>query len=212
MERQGFKSIASTSAGAAWALGKDDGQLTCDEVTAHLAMLVAATDLPVNADFENGFAESPDEIAANAVRAADTGVAALSIKDWSGSALYDKGLAVERIAAVREALDPEVMLVGQSEFFRASEIAPAEWIVRAVAYGEAGEDVLFVPFMLDHGAVAELVAAVAPKPVNVLVAHFDTVPDYAKLGARRCSVGGALARIVWKAFDEATADLKRFGE
>jgi 2-methylisocitrate lyase-like PEP mutase family enzyme len=212
MERQGFKSIASTSAGAAWALGREDGQLSCDEVIAHLAMLVAAIDLPVNADFENGFADSPEDIAANAVRAADTGVAALSIEDWSGSAIYDKSLAVERIAAVREALHPEVMLVGRSEFFRASEIAPAEWIARAVAYGEAGADVLFVPFMLDHGAVTELVAAVAPKPVNVLVARFDTIPDYAKLGARRCSVGGALAGVVWKAFDEAAASLKRFDE
>lgn len=210
LAKQGFKAIASTSAGAAWALGKDDGQLTCDEAVAHLRMLVDATDLPVNADFENGFAEVPDAVAANAVRAAGTGIAGLSIEDWSGSALYDKTLAAERIAAVREALDPTVMLVGRSEFFRAPDIAPSEWIARAVAYGEAGADVLFVPFMLDHGAVAELIAAVAPKPVNVLVASFDTIPDYASLGARRCSVGGALAGIVWKAFDEAAASLKRF--
>lgn len=207
---QGFKAIASTSAGAAWALGKNDGELSCDEVVAHLEMLVAATDLPVNADFENGFADRPEEIAVNAARAAQTGIAALSIEDWSGSALYDKSLAADRIAAVREALDADVMLVGRSEFFRAPEIAPAEWIARAVAYAEAGADVLFVPFMLDHGAVAELIAAVAPKPVNVLVASFDTIPDYAQLGARRCSVGGALASAVWKAFDEATASLKSF--
>jgi 2-methylisocitrate lyase-like PEP mutase family enzyme len=210
LEKQGFKAIASTSAGAAWALGKDDGQLSCDEVVAHLGMLVAATGLPVNADFENGFADAPDQVAANAVRAASTGIAALSIEDWSGSALYDKTLAADRIAAVRDALDPEVMLVGRSEFFRAPDITSAEWIARAVAYGEAGADVLFVPFMLDHGAVAELIAAVAPKPVNVLVANFDTIPDYAKLGARRCSVGGALAGIVWKTFDEAAVSLKSF--
>lgn len=210
LAKQGFGAIASTSAGAAWALGKDDGQLSCDEALTHLAMLVAATDLPVNADFENGFAETPNEVAANAARAAGTGIAALSIEDWSGSALYDKNFAADRIAAVREALDPEVMLVGRSEFFRAPEITPTEWIARAVAYGEAGADVLFVPFMLDHGAVAELIAAVAPKPVNVLVASFDTIPDYAKLGARRCSVGGALAGIVWKAFDQAAASLKNF--
>jgi 2-methylisocitrate lyase-like PEP mutase family enzyme len=208
LANQGFKAIASTSAGAAWALGKDDGQLTCDEAVAHLEMLVAATNLPVNADFENGFAEAPEEVAANAVRAACTGIAALSIEDWSGSALYDKGLAADRIAAVREALDPAVMLVGRSEFFRAPEIEAAEWIDRAVAYSEAGADVLFVPFMLDHGAVAELIAAVTPKPVNVLVATFDTIPGYAKLGARRCSVGGALAAIAWKAFDDAAARLK----
>lgn len=210
LAKQGFKAVASTSAGAAWALGKDDGELSCDEAIAHLAMLVGATDLPVNADFENGFADAPDAVAANAVRAAGCGIAALSIEDWSGSALYDRSLAADRIAAVRAALDPAVMLVGRSEFFRAPDIAPAEWIARAVAYGEAGADVLFVPFMLDPGAVAELIAAVAPKPVNVLVASFETIPDYAKLGARRCSVGGALAGTVWKAFDEATARLKRF--
>jgi 2-methylisocitrate lyase-like PEP mutase family enzyme len=210
LAKQGFQAIASTSAGAAWALGKDDGQLSCDEAVAHLQMLVAATDLPINADFENGFADKPDEVAANAVRAAETGIAALSIEDWSGSALYDKSFAADRIAAVREALDNDVMLVGRSEFFRAPDIKPAEWIARAVAYGEAGADVLFVPFMLDHGAVAELIAAVAPKPVNVLVASFDTIPDYAQLGARRCSVGGALAGIVWQALDEAAASLKSF--
>jgi 2-methylisocitrate lyase-like PEP mutase family enzyme len=207
---QGFKAIASTSAGAAWALGKDDGQLTCDEAVAHLAMLVAATDLPVNADFENGFADAPADVAANAVRAAATGIAALSIEDWSGSALYPKALAADRIAAVREALDPDVMLVGRSEFFRVPDIPVSEWIARAVAYGAAGADVLFVPFMLDHGAVAELIAAVAPKPVSVLVAEFATIPDYARLGARRCSVGGALAGIVWEAFDAAAASLKSF--
>ena len=207
LTKRGFRAIASTSSGAAWALGKDDGQLSCDEVIAHLEMLVAATDLPVNADFENGFADTPEEVAANAVSAAGTGIAALSIEDWSGSTLYDIGLAADRIAAVREALDPEVMLVGRSEYFRAPAIASAQWIARAVAYAEAGADVLFVPFMLDHGAVAELIAAVAPKPVNVLVASFDTIPDYARIGARRCSVGGALAAIVWKAFDEGATSL-----
>ena len=210
LAKQGFRAIASTSAGAAWALGKDDGQLTLDEALAHLEMLVAATDLAVNADFENGFADAPEAVAANAVRAAETGVAALSIEDWSGSRLYDATLAADRIAAVREALDPGVMLVGRSEFFRATELPTAEWIARAVAYSEAGADILFVPFLLDQGAVAELIAAVAPKPVNVLVASFDTIPDYARLGARRCSVGGALAGIAWKAFDAAAADLKRF--
>ena len=210
LAKQGFSAIASTSAGAAWALGKDDGQLTCDEAVVHLEALVGATDLPVNADFENGFADTPKEVAANAVRAAGTGIAALSIEDWSGSVLYDRVLAAERIAAVREVIDPAVMLVGRSEYFRAPEIAPGEWIARAVAYSDAGADILFVPFMLDHGAVVELIAAVAPKPVNVLVASFDTIPDYAKLGARRCSVGGALASVVWTALDEAATILKSF--
>ena len=207
---QGFKAIASTSAGAAWAAGRDDGEMSRDAILAHLEMLVAATDLPVNADFENGFADAPAEVAANAVLAARTGIAALSIEDWSGSALYDASLAAERIAAVRSAVDPQVLLVGRAEYFRAPELGNAAFIARAVAYAQAGADVLFVPFMLDEGAVAELIAAVAPKPVNVLVASFDTIPAYAVLGARRCSVGGALAKSVWNAFDAAATSLKAY--
>ncbi|MDO7841320.1 isocitrate lyase/PEP mutase family protein [Sphingomonas immobilis] len=207
---QGFRAIASTSAGAAWAAGKDDGEMSRDAILAHLKMLVAATDLPVNADFENGFADAPADVAANAVLAAETGIAGLSIEDWSGSVLYDASLAAERIRAAREALDPDVLLVGRAEYFRAPDLGAAAFIARAVAYSEAGADVLFVPFMLDEGAVAELIAAVAPKPVNVLVASFDTIPAYAALGTRRCSVGGALAKTVWNAFDTAAASLKSY--
>ena len=145
----GFQAIASTSSGAAWAAGKEDGQLTRDEVLAHLRLLVGATDLPVNADFENGFADAPEDVAANVRLAIDTGVAGLSIEDWSGSALYDTGLAVERIAAV------------------------------------------------------------APRPVNVLVHDYDgRIAEFARLGARRCSVGGSLAKASWNAFDAAARTLK----
>lgn len=212
LTKLGFKAIASTSAGAAWAVGKEDGELTVDEVLTHLRMLVAATDLPVNADFENGFADAPRDIAAHVAMAVDTGVAGISIEDWSGSAMYDLGLAVDRIAAARAAIDvtdPAVMLIGRNENFRVSGMSASESIARAVAYAEAGADCLFVPFILDRGAVAELVAAVAPKPVNVVIHDYDeSVGGFAALGVRRCSVGGSLANRTWTAFDAAAQALK----
>lgn len=213
LARLGFRAIASTSAGAAWAAGKEDGALSRDEVLAHLRMLVAATDLPVNADFENGFADDPAGVAANVAMALETGIAGVSIEDWSGSAMYDQGLAVERIAAARaaiDAVDPRAMLIGRNENFRIPGMPMAESIARAVAYAEAGADCLFVPFIVDRGAVAELVAAVAPKPVNVLIHDYDeSVRGFAEAGVRRCSVGGSLAKRAWSAFDEAAEALKR---
>jgi 2-methylisocitrate lyase-like PEP mutase family enzyme len=144
--------------------------------------------------------------------AVDTGVAGVSIEDWSGARLYERDLAVERIAAARaaiDALDPTVMLVGRNENFRVPEMPVAESIARAVAYADAGADCLFVPFILDPGAVAELVAAVAPKPVNVIVHDYDaSIAAFARLGVRRCSVGGSLAQRAWAAFDQAAKTLK----
>lgn len=208
----GFKAIASTSSGAAWAVGKQDGELGRDAVLAHLSTLVAATPLPVNADFENGFADDPDGVARNVVLAAGTGVAALSIEDWSGTAIYDRGLAVERLRAAREArdaVDPAVMLVGRHEHFRVPDEPVGDAVARAVAYAEAGVDCVFVPFIRDRGAVAELVAAVAPTPVNVLVHDYgEGIAAFAGLGVRRVSVGGSLAARAWAAFDEAAATLK----
>ncbi len=212
LTKLGFKAIASTSAGAAWAAGKEDGELTRDEVLAHLRMLVAATDVPVNADFENGFADGPEDVAAHVAMAVETGVAGISIEDWSGSEMYGLSLAVDRIAAAREAIDaadPAVMLIGRSENFRVPGMSATESIARAVAYAEAGADCLFVPFILDRGAVAELVAAVAPKPVNVVIHDYDeSVGAFAALGVRRCSVGGSLAKRTWNAFDAAAQALK----
>jgi 2-methylisocitrate lyase-like PEP mutase family enzyme len=208
----GFKAIASTSAGAAWAAGKQDGELSRDEVLAHLRQLVAATDLPVNADFENGFDDSPDGVARNVALAMDTGIAGLSIEDWSGSRMYEMAHAVDRIAAARaaiDAVDPSVMLIGRNENFRVPDMRIADSIARAVAYADAGADCLFVPFILDHGAIAELVAAVAPKPLNVVIHDYDaSVADYARIGVRRCSVGGSLAKATWNAFDAAARTLK----
>jgi 2-methylisocitrate lyase-like PEP mutase family enzyme len=208
----GFKAIASTSAGAAWAVGKKDGEMSRDEVLAHLRMLVAATPLPVNADFENGFADDPAQVAANVTMAIETGIAGVSVEDWSGSKMYERDLAVERIAAARaaiDAVDPSVMLIGRNENFRVPDMSVAESVARAVAYAEAGADCLFVPFILDPGAVAELVAAVAPKPVNVVIHDYDaSVGEFAARGVRRCSVGGSLASRTWAAFDQAAKTLK----
>lgn len=214
LARLGFRAIASTSAGAAWAIGKEDGEMTRDEVLAHLRMLVAATDLPVNADFENGFADDPETVGTHAAMAAATGVAGLSIEDWSGSALYDSDLAADRIAASRAAMDADhagSLLIGRHEKFRVPDESDADAIARAVAYAEAGADVLFVPGLIDHGAVRELIAAVAPKPVNVAVHQFDDmIRQFAALGVRRFSTGGSLPKIAWNAFDEAAATLRRF--
>ncbi|HEY2049929.1 MAG TPA: isocitrate lyase/phosphoenolpyruvate mutase family protein [Caulobacteraceae bacterium] len=208
----GFKAIASTSAGAAWAAGKKDGEMSRDEVLAHLRMLVEATPLPVNADFENAFADEPAQVAANVALAMDTGIAGVSVEDWSGSKMYERDLAVERIAAARaaiDAVDPTVMLIGRNENFRVRDMPVAESIARAVAYAEAGADCLFVPFILDPGAVAELVKAVAPKPVNVVIGQYDeSIAAFARAGVRRCSVGGSLAARTWAAFDEAAKTLK----
>lgn len=214
LAKLGFKAIASTSSGAAWAAAKEDGELSRDEVLAHLTMLVAATDLPVNADFENGFADSPADVARNVGLALATGVAGLSIEDWSGDRMYDLGLAVERIAAAREAIeaiDPNAMLIGRNENFRVSDMTATESIARAVAYSDAGADCLFVPMILDKGAVAELVCAVAPKPVNVLIHEYDAmIRTLANLGVRRCSVGGSLAQRTWAVFADAAKTLKGF--
>jgi 2-methylisocitrate lyase-like PEP mutase family enzyme len=208
----GFKAIASTSAGAAWAAGKKDGEMSRDEVLAHLRMLVGATPLPVNADFENGFADDPAQVAANVTMALDTGVAGVSVEDWSGARMYERNLAVERLAAARaaiDAVDPSAMLIGRNENFRVPGMSVAESVARAVAYAEAGADCLFVPFILDPGAVAELVAAVAPKPVNVVIHDYDaSIAAFARAGVRRCSVGGSLANRTWAAFDQAAKTLK----
>jgi 2-methylisocitrate lyase-like PEP mutase family enzyme len=209
----GFQAIASTSSGAALAVGKQDGELGLEATLEHLRLLVAATPLPVNADFEHGFADDPEALARNVMRAAETGVAAVSIEDWSGRALYEQAFAVERLQAARAALDvvdPKLMLIGRHEHFRAPSLSIADSIARAVAYAEAGADCLFVPLILDPGAVAELVAAVAPKPVNVVVQRYDeSIRALVAAGVRRCSVGGSLARRGWSGFDEAAEALKR---
>lgn len=208
----GFPAIATTSAGAAWAAGRKDGELGLHAVLEHLRLLVAATDLPVNADFENGFADDPAGVAANVQEAVETGVAGISLEDWSGTALYDRDLAIDRIAAARaaiDAVDPRVMLIGRSEHFRVPRVSMSACIGRAAAYADAGADCVFVPMITDPTALAELIAAVAPKPVSVLLPSLDAdFGAFAKLGVRRCSTGGLLASAAWAAFEDAAQALR----
>lgn len=207
LQALGFKALASTSAGHAWALGRKDGEVTLDEALEHLRMLVAATDLPVNADFEGGFADKPEEVARNVSRAIETGLAGLSIEDRTGTELYDKALAVERIRAARAAIDrsgQDVVLVGRSEGFLMGRKDLAPTVERLVAYAEAGADCLYAPGVTDLSEIGAIVSAVAPKPVNVLFWGKDMrLADLARAGVRRVSTGGALAAAAWAGFDRA---------
>jgi 2-methylisocitrate lyase-like PEP mutase family enzyme len=215
LQALGFPALASSSAAAAWALGKADGQITLDEALAHLRLLCQATDLPVNADFEAGFADDPAGVARNVVLAMDTGVAGLSIEDRTGRELYDPPLAVERIHAAREAIDAtgqDVVLVARTEGFLLGRTELADSIERLRAYAAAGADCLYAPGVRDLSAIRELVQAVAPKPVNVLLSTTDaSVDELAAAGVRRVSVGGSLAGHAWAAFDRAAEMLAREG-
>jgi 2-methylisocitrate lyase-like PEP mutase family enzyme len=212
LEKLGFAALASTSAGTAWALGLDDGEVARDDVLSHLRLLCASTDLPVNADFEAGFADEPEEVAANVRLACDTGIAGLSIEDRTGRELYPLPLAVERIQASRDALDQaglDVVLVGRSEGFLVGRSDIEATIERLVAYAEAGADCLYAPGIQDPEHIEAVVAAVAPKPVNVLLmGPHMRVADLAAQGVRRVSVGGSLARAAWAVFDEAAQRLR----
>ncbi len=215
LQSMGFKALASTSAGFAWSIGKADAKVTRDDVLEHLKTLCDATDLPVNADFENGYADSPEEVAANVRLAAATGVAGLSIEDTKDRILFDHGQAVERIAAARSAIDADrsnVLLVARCE---AALVGGGDLdfiIKRLAAFAEAGADCLYAPGLADKASIAEVVAAVAPKPVNVLLGFGNlTVADLAALGVRRVSVGGALARMAWAGFASAAKELSEAG-
>jgi 2-methylisocitrate lyase-like PEP mutase family enzyme len=207
LEKAGFKALASTSSGAAWAMGRNDGELSRDEVLAHLRFICAATDLPVNADFEAGYANEPEDVAANVTLALDTGVAGLSIEDRTGRSLYESPLAVDRIKAAREAITnsgQDVILVARSEGFLIGRTDLAATIERLLAYAEAGADCLYAPGIKDLSAIAELVLAVAPKPVNALLLGPEMhVADLADAGVRRVSTGGGLAAAAWAGFDSA---------
>jgi 2-methylisocitrate lyase-like PEP mutase family enzyme len=210
LEKLGFPALASTSAGMAWTLGLEDGEVALDDVLNHLRLLCDSTDLPVNADFEAGFADGPREVAANVRLACDTGVAGLSIEDRTGRELYPLPLAVERIRASREAIDQagvDVVLVGRSEGFLVGRSDIGATIERLAAYADAGADCLYAPGIQDPAHIEAVVAAVAPKPVNVLLMGMR-VADLASQGVRRISVGGALARAAWAGFDQAAERLR----
>lgn len=202
----GFPALATTSAGFAWTRAQRDNAVGVDDVLSHLAEMAAAVDLPLNADFEGGFAADPNGVAANVGRAAATGIAGLSIEDSTGDAaapLFDRTLAIERIRAAREAIAESgtgVLLTARSEGFFVGRPDLDETIVRLVAFAEAGADCVYAPGIHTTEQIASVVRAVAPTPVNLLVnGSFITVAEAARLGVRRISVGGALARVAWTA-------------
>jgi 2-methylisocitrate lyase-like PEP mutase family enzyme len=206
LAKAGFEALASTSAGAAWALGKADGEMSLDEVLEHLRFLVNVTDLPVNADFEAGFSDTPDGVAASVARCVETGVAGLSIedKDPRTGGFFPREEAVARIRAARAAIDRtggDVMLVGRCEAYLMKTLDLDEVIARLNAYAEAGADVLYAPGIKTLEPTAEIVRRTT-RPVNAnLTATGLSVDDFAKVGVRRVSVGGALARATYDAFD-----------
>ncbi len=210
----GFKALATTSAGLAWTLGRSDNHVTLEEALEHLRLIAAAVEVPVNADFEGGYAVDPDDVAANVKRAAETGIAGLSIEDSSGDEaepLFDFDLAVARIAAARQAIDESgtgVLLTGRSEGFVAGRPDIDETVRRLRAYADAGADCLYAPRIAELEDVSAVVAAVSPKPVNLLInTPFTTVAEAAELGVRRISVGGTLARTAWGGFLAAAQEI-----
>ena len=218
LQHLGFKAIASTSAGFAWTIGKADNRVTLEDVLQHLTALCGAVDLPVNADFEGGFAHKPEKVAANVARAVKTGVAGLSIEDSTGDAanpLYERAFAIERIKAARAAIDADhsgVLLTGRCEGFLVWQADLTMVIDRLQAYAEAGADCLYAPGIKTREEIAAVVKAVAPKPVNLLIgASGLSVAEAAELGVRRISVGGSLARSAWAGFMRAAREMAEKG-
>ena len=218
LQHLGFKALASTSAGFAWTIGKADNRVTVDEVCDHLTALCAAVDLPVNADFEGGFAVEPAKVAANVARGVKTGVAGLSIEDSTGDKakpLYDRSLAIERIKASRAAIDADnsgVLLTGRCEAFLWGQADLKLVIDRLNAYADAGADCLYAPGIKSREDNAAIVKAVAPRPVNLLIgASGLSLQQAGELGVRRISVGGSLARVAWTGFMKAAKEMAEQG-
>jgi len=223
LEHLGFKALATTSAGFAFAKGLPDGPafVSRDMMLEHFREIVAATSLPVNADFQNGYADGPEEVAANVRLCIATGVAGLSIEDNTGRTdkpLYDLDLAIERIKAARAAIDASglsVVLTARCEAWLVGDPDPLRTSLdRLVAFAEAGADCLYAPGVSKPDEIAAIVKAVAPKPVNVLVSSNNcelTVSQLADLGVRRISVGGALARAAWTSFIQAAKQIQEIG-
>jgi 2-methylisocitrate lyase-like PEP mutase family enzyme len=219
LQHLGFQALATTSAGFAFTQALPDSVLSIkrDEMLAHVEEIAAATPLPVNADFQNGYADTPEDVAASVSLCIQTGVAGLSIEDNTGRAdspLYETTLAIERIKAAREAIDKSgvpVVLTARCEAALVGHAAPLEIAVeRLTAFAEAGADCLYAPGLSEPDQIRAIVKAVAPKPVNVLMSRANpdmTVMRLANLGVRRISVGSALARVAWGAFIRAAQQL-----
>ncbi len=217
----GFKALATTSAGFAFSRGRLDGGVDRNEMLSHIREIVAATPLPVNADFLGGFADEPEGVAANVARCIATGVAGLSIEDSTGRTdppLYEAKLAEERIAAARRAIDDSgvpVLLTGRCEAFLVQDPDPLRTsLARLTTYAEAGADCLYAPGVAEPAEIEAIVKAVAPKPVNVLISGFNshlTLAQMADLGVRRISVGSGLALAAWGAFQRAAREMEEAG-
>jgi 2-methylisocitrate lyase-like PEP mutase family enzyme len=218
LEQLGFKALATTSSGFAWSLGRADNHVPLAGVLAHLKVIAMGVDVPVNADFEGGFAVEPEDVAANVASAVTTGVSGLSIEDSTGDAaapLFDFNLAVARIRASRQAIDAsgvDVLLTARSEGFLVGRPDMNETIRRLTAFAEAGADCLYAPGIRTLDDVRTIVRALSPKPINVLASMgFATVAELADAGVRRISVGGALARSAWAGFLEAASEIAEQG-
>ena len=219
LQHLGFKALASTSAGFAWTIGKADNRVTIDDVCDHLTAVCAAVDIPVNADYEGGFAVEPEKVAVNVARGVKTGDAGLSIEDSTGDAakpLFEFKLAVERIRAARKAIDADnsgVLLTGRCEAFLWGQPDLKMVIERLQAYSDAGADVLYAPGIKTREEIAAVVKAVAPKPVNLLIGGPSDLSLQAvtELGVRRISVGGALARMAWTGVMKAAKEMAEHG-
>jgi methylisocitrate lyase len=216
--QMGFKALATTSSGFAWTLGRPDNRVTLEEALAHFRALAHGAGVPVNGDFEGGFASEPEQVSANVMAATTTGIAGLSIEDSTGdpdNPLFDFTPSVERVRAARQAIDASdtgVLLTGRSEGFIVGRPSLPETIRRLTAYADAGADCLYAPGIRTREEIVAVVNAVAPKPVNVLVgSNFTTVAELAGLGVRRISVGGALARAAWTGFLQAAKEIAEQG-
>ena len=223
LEGLGFKALATTSSGFAWSQGRADSTVPREAVLAHMRSIVAATRLPVNADFEGGYAADAKGVAESVRMAVDTGVAGLSIEDSTGKAddpLRPLDEAVARMRAARAAIDEtgtNTMLVGRAENFIVGRPDINDAIRRLRAYSEAGADCLYAPGIKTREDIIAVVTAVAPKPVNLLIGAKSewTLKDVEAMGVRRISVGGALARAAWGGFMRAAkmiAEEGRFDE
>lgn len=213
LQHLGFKALATTSAGMAWSMGRADGAVSLEDALNHFSQIVRASDLPVNADFENAFADAPDDVAKNVALVVNTGVAGLSVEDYSGGTLYEFDLAVARVAAARAALDRTgsgVLLTGRAEGFFRGAPDIEEVIRRLKAYSAAGADCLYAPGIREESQIRAVVQAVAPKPVNLLSTGVP-VATAESLGVRRISVGGALAGVAYGAFYNAAQEIAEKG-
>lgn len=219
LQAVGFKALATTSSGHAWSQGQSDGAMPRNAILAHLRAMVEATDLPINADFESGFAADPQGVAESVRMAVATGVAGLSIEDSTGDPdmpLFPIDEAVARMRAARAAIDEtggDTLLVGRAENFVVGRPDLDDAIARLKAYSEAGADCLYAPGIRTREQITAVVAAVAPKPVNLLVGSTSefTMKDIAAMGVRRVSVGGGMARAAWGGFQRAARALAEDG-